>query len=208
MPKLFWEKNPHVNDFTKLSWTTNTILAWEYWFLKQWVMKLVLLIKAYGLSIFFLVNSSCHRDFSRVHTCNKQVKTFFHSMPQCSPFITPERIRKPHIFCWLQRVQKEIFDWKWVHNLHTNIHILFCTIIYMVFQIELRVRGETSPPYWGGAWWKSLLGREFFINWWESEEWFQLFQLFSKLKATFCKYLTSVKIKTSIIYLYNKCEVI
>ena len=97
-------------------------IVWEYWILKQWMMKLVLLMKAYGLSTFFLVKWSCHResfecDLARgesenffdksllyyINAANK-LKTYFHSMPHCSSFITPERIKKPHIFCWLQGV--------------------------------------------------------------------------------------------------------
>ena len=77
-------------------------------------------------------------------------------------------------------------------------------IIYMVFQIALRVRGTISPPLWGGGMMINFAREGIFINWWEFEEWFRLFQLFSKLKATFCKYLTSVKIKSSITYVYNK----
>ena len=49
----------------------------------------------------------------------------------------------------------------------------------------------------------------FFIDCWESdEEWSWPFEPFSKLKTTFCKYWTSIKIKIGMICVYKEYEVI
>ena len=48
----------------------------------------------------------------------------------------------------------------------------------------------------------------FFIAFWESdEEWFWTFEPFAKLKATFCKYWTSIKIKIAMTCVYKEYEV-
>ena len=53
-----------------------------------------------------------------------------------------------------------------------------------------------------------LLGRIFFIGWWEPEEkWFWPFKPFPKLKTTFCKYWKLIKIKISMTCLYKEYEV-
>ena len=52
-----------------------------------------------------------------------------------------------------------------------------------------------------------MLLRRFFIGWWESEEeWFWPFELFSKLKLTFCKYQTLIKIKIVLTFVYKEYE--
>ena len=51
-------------------------------------------------------------------------------------------------------------------------------------------------------------GGNFFSGWWETkEEWSGPFQPFSKLKTTFCKYWTLIKIKNSINCGYKEYEV-
>ena len=47
----------------------------------------------------------------------------------------------------------------------------------------------------------------FFLKWLEIEEWFWVFKPFSKLKATFYKYWTSIKIKISMTCVYKEHEV-
>ena len=69
----------------------------------------------------------------------------------------------------------------------------------MVFQKALRVRGEVSPPHWGEVHDEKFCYREKFLSiegTLRSD--FDYSNFFSKLKATFCKYLTSVVIKTNI----------
>ena len=51
-----------------------------------------------------------------------------------------------------------------------------------------------------------LLGWIFF-GWWESHEWFWPIKSFSKLKTSFCKYWTSIKIKICMACLYKDYEV-
>ena len=56
--------------------------------------------------------------------------------------------------------------------------------------------GWDPPPSspWGGI--KNFAGMNFFIRWWEpEEEWFWPLGLFSKLKATSCKYRALIKTK-------------
>ena len=70
----------------------------------------------------------------------------------------------------------------------------------MVFQIALRVRGEVSPSHWGGGHDENFCYREKFLSIdGNLRSDFDYSNFFSKLKATFCKYLTSVIIKTNII---------
>ena len=78
----------------------------------------------------------------------------------------------------------------------------------MVSQIALWVRGEIppSPLHWGGDMMNNFAREGFFYQLWKSEKWFRLSKLFAMLKTTFCKYLTSVKIKASKTYAYNKRE--
>ena len=62
-----------------------------------------------------------------------------------------------------------------------------------------------SPPAGGMG---NLLGWIFFIRWWEpEEEWFWSFELFSKLKPTFCEYWALIKIKISMTCVYKEYEV-
>ena len=50
----------------------------------------------------------------------------------------------------------------------------------------------------------NFAGGIFFIEWWESDKkWFWTFETFSKLKTRFCKYWTSIKIKTSMTCMYK-----
>ena len=132
-----------------------------------------------------------------LHTCSKQVQTFFHARPHCFPFITPESIRKPYVFCWLREYRKKLLTWNGF--IICILIYIYYSVIHRVFQIALRGRGEISPPEWGGSMMRNFAREEgnFFTSWWKSEEWFWLFQLFSKLKATFCKYWISIKIKIS-----------
>ena len=80
-----------------------------------------------------------------IHAANK---TFFHSMRQCSPFISPDRnmllTGNGFIICI------EIYIYYSVH------------IIYMVFQIALWVRGEISRPHWGGGMMRNFAGEGIF----------------------------------------------
>ena len=67
-----------------------------------------------------------------------------------------------------------------------------------VFQIVLRGK---SPQ------WKFCQGN-CFIEWWEPEaECFWPFKHFSKLKTTFCKYWTLIKVKISMACVYKEHEV-
>ena len=70
----------------------------------------------------------------------------------------------------------------------------------------------TSVKGWGdfciGGEWEILLQRYIFIGWWEpKKERFWLFEPFSKLKTTFCKYWTLIKIKISMTRVYKEHEV-
>ena len=69
---------------------------------------------------------------------------------------------------------------------------MYSRILYdRICQKALRGGDEWNPP-------KILLGGDFFIGWWNSEEkciW--PFEPFSKLKTPFCKYWTSTNIKIS-----------
>ena len=70
-----------------------------------------------------------------------------------------------------------------------------------VFQIASR-DWEVSPTNEGGMGnlWRGI----FFIGWWEPKvEWFWLFEPFSKLKITFCKYWTLIKIKIGMTRVYK-----
>ena len=63
-----------------------------------------------------------------------------------------------------------------------------------------------SVKEWGGER-ETLLG-DFCVGWWEpEEEWFWPFKPFSKLKTTFCKYWTLIKIKISLACVYKEYEV-
>ena len=44
----------------------------------------------------------------------------------------------------------------------------------------------------------------FLIGRWDSQEWFWSFEHFWKLKTTFCKYWTSIKIKISMACVYKE----
>ena len=47
----------------------------------------------------------------------------------------------------------------------------------------------------------------FFTRWWEPEKWFWWFEPFSKLKASFCEYWTSIKIKISTTWVSKEYEI-
>ena len=66
---------------------------------------------------------------------------------------------------------------------------------HALYHIENAAWGGTPPPSpWGGI--KNFAGMNFFIRWWEpEEEWFGPLGLFSKLKATSCKYRALIKTK-------------
>ena len=65
-----------------------------------------------------------------------------------------------------------------------------------VFQIVLRGRGMGNLPR-----------GNFSVGWWESgKEWFLPLKPFSKLKTTFCKYWTLIKIKISKTCVCKECE--
>ena len=75
----------------------------------------------------------------------------------------------------------------------------------MVFQIALRARGEVSPPHWGGVHDEKFCYREKFLSIdGKLRSDFGYSNFFSKLKAIFCKYITSVIIKTNII-MFTTC---
>ena len=63
-----------------------------------------------------------------------------------------------------------------------------------------------SVKEWGAER-ETLLG-DFCVGWWEpEEEWFWPIKPFSKLKTTFCKYWTLIKIKISLACVYKEYEV-
>ena len=81
--------------------------------------------------------------------------------------------------------------------------IIWCITYYtnIYFQIALRGRGDFSRRRGMG----NFGTRNFFMSWRESdEEWFWSSEPFSKLKTTFCKYWTSIKIKISMTYVHKE----
>ena len=73
-----------------------------------------------------------------------------------------------------------------------------------ISKIALRGRG-ISP---GRGWMGNFTGRRFFISWYESDqERFWPFEPFPELKATICKYWTSIKIKISMTCVCKEYEV-
>ena len=84
-------------------------------------MKLVLLLKACGLSIFFLVNYSYHRESFKCDLARGKMKNFFTVLHKFSK----------------------------IHNLHTNIHILFCTYNIHGFPNSIRGKRRKFPSALG-----------------------------------------------------------
>ena len=81
----------------------------------------------------------------------------------------------------------------------TPMHTMYSRVI------QIASRGGRLPPVGGMG---NLAGRNFFIGWLESEdEWLWASEPFSKLKTTFCKYWTSIKIKISITFVFKENEV-
>ena len=54
---------------------------------------------------------------------------------------------------------------------------------------------------------EKLCRSDLFIRWWKPEEWLWPFESFSKLKTTFCKYRTFIKIQISMTCVYKEVHV-
>ena len=73
-----------------------------------------------------------------------------------------------------------------------------------VFQIALR-GGRETPPVGRSC---KFCWQDFFNGWLKpEEEWFWSCKPFSKIKATFCKYWTSIKIKIGMTCVYKEYKV-
>ena len=73
---------------------------------------------------------------------------------------------------------------------------------YCFFHLKLK------EFYWPCQKVVNTAGGNFFAGWWEpKEEWFWRFKPFSKLKTTFCEYLTSIKIKISMTCVSKEYEI-